>query len=156
MEKLEQKFVIKFFFLKGLGSKEIHRKLTIVFGSTAYLLIQIREWRVRFKAGDLSCEDKFRFDRFPQVLGKALSDFLEEFPFATVGLIVQHFNQSKSTIKKILQRELGLQRFSKRQVSHSLSNAQKVNRTTMATDLLSVLQCQMNYYFSQIVTEDES
>jgi hypothetical protein len=47
-------------------------------------------------------------------LGKALSDFLEEFPFDNAAIIAEQFNQSKSTIKEILQRELGLQRFSRR------------------------------------------
>jgi hypothetical protein len=123
MEKSEQRFVIKFFFLKDLSSKAIHRELITVLGSTAYSLSQIKEWRARFKAGDLSCEDQFRTDRPPHVLGKALSDFLEEFPFVTAEIIAQHFNQSKTTIKEILQRELGLQRFSRRWVSHSLSDA---------------------------------
>jgi hypothetical protein len=92
MEKSGQRFVAKFFFLKGLGSKEIQRKLTAVLGSTAYSLIQIKEWRARFKTGDLSCEDKFRLGRPPRVLGKALSDFLKYFLFATAGIIAQHFN----------------------------------------------------------------
>jgi hypothetical protein len=43
MEKSEQKFIVKFLFLKGLGSKTIHRKLTAVLGSTAYSLTQIKE-----------------------------------------------------------------------------------------------------------------
>jgi hypothetical protein len=30
MEKSQQRFVVEFFFLKGLGSKTIHRKLTPV------------------------------------------------------------------------------------------------------------------------------
>jgi hypothetical protein len=43
MEKSEQRFVIKVVFLKALGSKVIHRKLTIVLGSPAYSLTQIKE-----------------------------------------------------------------------------------------------------------------
>jgi hypothetical protein len=130
--------------------------LTAVVGSTTYSLTQIKEWRACFKAGDLSCEDKVRYGLFPHVLGKALSDFLEEFPFATTGVIAQHFNQSKPTIKEILQQELELQRFSRRWVSHLLSHAQKVDRTAMATDLLTILYRQADYSFSRIVTEDES
>jgi hypothetical protein len=65
-------------------------------------LTQVKEWCDSFKAGDLSCEDKFRPDCPPHVLRKALSDFLEEFPFVTAELIAQHFNQSKSTIREIL------------------------------------------------------
>jgi hypothetical protein len=89
-------------------------------------------------------------------LGKALSDFFEEFPFATAEIIAQHFNQSKPIIKEILQQELELQRFSRRWVPYSLSNIQKVDWTAMATDLLSVLYRQADYSFSPIVTGDES
>jgi AraC-like DNA-binding protein len=54
----------------------------------------------------------------PHVLGKALSDFLEEFPFVSAGIIAQNVGKSKSTLKQILKRELGLRRFSRRWVSH--------------------------------------
>jgi hypothetical protein len=39
---------------------------------------------------------------------------------------------------------------------HSLSEAQKADRTAMANDLLSVLHSQVDYSFFRIVTEDES
>jgi hypothetical protein len=65
-------------------------------------LSQIKESRVRLKADDLLCEDKCRSGRPSRILSKALSDFLEEFPFATAGIIAQHFGQSKQTIKEIL------------------------------------------------------
>jgi hypothetical protein len=89
MEKSEQRFVIKFLFLKGLGAKAIHRELTAVLASTAYSLSQGKEWRARFAIGDLSCQDQFRTGRPPHVLGKALSDFLEEFPFASAAFIAE-------------------------------------------------------------------
>jgi hypothetical protein len=57
MEKSEQRFVVKFFFHKGLVPKEIHGKLIAVPGFTVSLLIQINEWRAGFETGDLSCED---------------------------------------------------------------------------------------------------
>jgi hypothetical protein len=65
-------------------------------------LTQIKEWRARFKADNLSCEDKFRSGHAPHVFRKALSDFFEEFPFAIAGIIAQHSNQSKPTIKEML------------------------------------------------------
>jgi hypothetical protein len=56
MEKLEQKFVAKLFFLKDFGFKEIHRELTAILSSTAYSLTQIKESCASFETGDLSCE----------------------------------------------------------------------------------------------------
>jgi hypothetical protein len=90
MEKWEQRFVIKFLFLKGLGSKVIQSELTAVLGPTACSLPQVKEWSSRFANGDLSCQDEIRPGRLPHILRKALSDFLEEFPFASAGIIAQN------------------------------------------------------------------
>jgi hypothetical protein len=87
MEKAEQRFVVKFFFVKDFGSKIIHRELTAILGSTVYLLTQITEWLARLKPGDLLCKDKCRSRRPPHVLRKALSNFPEEFPFAKARII---------------------------------------------------------------------
>jgi transposase len=112
MEKSEQRFVMKFLFIKGLSAKTIHRELTGVLGATAFSLSQVKEWRSSFAAGDLSGQDQIRRGRPRHVLGKPLSDFLEEFPFASAEIIAQHFNQSTHTINEILQQGLGLRRFS--------------------------------------------
>jgi transposase len=156
MEKSEQRFIIKFLFLKGLDSKAIHSEFTAVLGPTAYSLHQVKEWRRRFAKGDLSCQDQIRPGRPSHVLGKALSDFLEEFPFASASIIAQNFGQSKSTIKQILKRELGLRRFSREWVLHSLSESQKADRKTVAIDMLSLLRQQMPLSFSWIVTGDQA
>jgi hypothetical protein len=95
MTKAGQRFVVKFLFLKVLDSEEIHKELIAI-----------------LEDGDLSGEDTFRPGHHPHILEKAVSDFLKEFLFGIAGVIAQHFNQSKPTVKKILQRELGLQRFS--------------------------------------------
>jgi hypothetical protein len=107
MKKSEQRFVIKFLFLKGFGSKEIHSELTAILGPTAHSLAQVKEWRSHFANGDLSCQDQIRPDRAPHFLGKALSDFFREFPFASAGIIEENFGQSKPTIKQIVRREFG-------------------------------------------------
>jgi hypothetical protein len=108
MKKSEQTFVVKFVSLTSLGSRAIQKELTAALGSTVYSLIQIKEWDVCFETGDLLCEDHSRLSRSPHVLGKALSHFLEELPFATARVIVEYFGQSKYAIKEILQRDLGL------------------------------------------------
>jgi hypothetical protein len=56
MEKSEQRFIIKFFFMKGLGAKATHKELTAVLATTAYSLPQVKKWRARFAAGDLSSQ----------------------------------------------------------------------------------------------------
>jgi hypothetical protein len=60
MEKSEQRFVIKFLFLKGLGSKAIHSELISGFGPIACSLPQLKKWRIRLANGYLSCQDQIR------------------------------------------------------------------------------------------------
>jgi hypothetical protein len=55
MEKSEQRFVVKFFFLKSLSAKIVHMKIITVLGSAAYSLSQVKHWVARLKNGDLSC-----------------------------------------------------------------------------------------------------
>jgi hypothetical protein len=114
MEKSEQLFVIKFFFLKELSPKKIHRELYSALGWTACSLSQVRNWCTRSTEGVLTRVHQSRAGRPRHMLGTDLSQFLEEFPFATVGLLAQHFAESKHIIKEILNRELGLRMFSRR------------------------------------------
>jgi hypothetical protein len=97
-------------------------------------------------------QTEFSSSRF----GKALSDFLEEFPFSIAGIIAQQFDELKHAIKEIFQRERELRRFSRRWIPHSLSEARKANRTAIAIDLSSVLHRQANHSFSRIATGYES
>jgi hypothetical protein len=114
MEKSEQCFVIKFLFLKGLSANAICRKLSTVLGPTAYSLAQVKNWCTRLTAGDLTCSDQLRTDRHRHMLTTDLSQFLQECFFGTARQLAEHFNKSKHNIKTILERELGLRKFSRR------------------------------------------
>jgi hypothetical protein len=50
---------------------------------------------------------------------------MQKYPFASARVIAQHFLTTVSTIRDILQRELGMRKFSLRWVPHFLSPAQK-------------------------------
>jgi hypothetical protein len=61
-----------------------------------------------------------------------------------------------STVKKILQRELGMRKSSRLWVPHSLSDAQKVARVEAAKEMLSILQKSETNDFDGFATNDES
>jgi hypothetical protein len=86
------------------------------------------------------------------VLWKPISNIIEEFPFASAGVIAQHFGLSKSIIKDIIERELGLWRFSRRWLTHSLSESQKADRVATVSDVLTLLRGQARFSFCRIVT----
>jgi hypothetical protein len=58
--------------------------------------------------------------------GPQLAGFKQKYPFASARIIAQHFLTTIPTIKDILQRELGMRKFSRRWVRHFFSPAQKV------------------------------
>jgi hypothetical protein len=49
MHKEEQRFVIRYFWTKSWGSKQIHEELITTLGDDAYHLSQIKIWLQRFK-----------------------------------------------------------------------------------------------------------
>jgi hypothetical protein len=60
MHKEKQRFVIKYLWTKGWGSKKIHEELITTLGNDAYHWSQIKTWLQRFKNGDFSCKDHSR------------------------------------------------------------------------------------------------
>jgi hypothetical protein len=101
---------------------------------------QVKKWVVRFKQGEKTCEDQSRINRPLHFWGQPLRDFLQEFPFATAIMIAQHFDESRHTIKQILQWELGLWKFSRMWVPHLLTDSQRIERIAKAKEIFAVLQ----------------
>jgi hypothetical protein len=57
-----------------------------------------------------------------------LEAFMQKYPFANARVIAQYFLTTAPAIKVILQRELGMIKFSRHWMTHFLSPAQKVAR----------------------------
>jgi transposase len=121
MEKDEQRFLMKFLWLKGWGAKRIHEELMSTLGDDSYAVSQIKIWLQKFRNGDLSCKDSPRSGRPLLTLGPQLEVFISKYPFASARVIAQHFLTTVPTIKNILQRELRMRKFSWRRVPHFLS-----------------------------------
>jgi hypothetical protein len=88
-------------------------------------------------------------------LGLQLEAFMQKYPFASARVIAQHFPTTVPRIKDILQRELGMRKFSRRWVSHFLSPAQKVPRVEALKTILRVLQDVESNDFEGIAAGDE-
>jgi hypothetical protein len=68
---------------------------------------------------------------------------------------VQHFLVTIPTVKEILQRELGMRKFSGRWVPYLLSEGQKIARIEAAREILATLQSSEAKNFDGIATGDE-
>jgi hypothetical protein len=89
-------------------------------------------------------------------LGPQFEAFLQKCPFARARVIAKHFLITIPTVKEILQRELGMRKFSRRWVSHSLSSAHKVVQVEASKEMLRILQESETNPFDEIVTGAES
>jgi hypothetical protein len=81
---------------------------------------------------------------------------MQKYPFASARVIAQYFLPTVHMIKDILQRELGMRKFSRREVPPFLNPAQKVARIEASKTILPVLQDAASNNFEGIATGDES
>jgi hypothetical protein len=87
-------------------------------------------------SGDLSCGDKEQPGRPLISLRLALQGFLKKFLFASARVMAGHFSMDQTAIKSILDRELGLRKFTPRWMPHILSTEQKLRRVTESQNLM--------------------
>jgi hypothetical protein len=125
MNKFEHRFIIKYFHLKGWGNRRITAELESTFQGSALPRATVKRWLRKFKSGDLSCLDENRPDRPLTILERVLKKFLDKYSFASAKALSRHFDISPPTVKKILHRELGLKKYSRKWVPHELSEDQK-------------------------------
>jgi hypothetical protein len=72
-------------------------------------------------------------------LGQQVEALLQKYSFASACIIVTHFLTTAFTVKEILQRELGMRKFSHRWVPHFLNDAQKIAHVEVAKEMLRIL-----------------
>jgi transposase len=114
MDRIEQRVIVKYFFLKGHGSKLIHKELVSTLQDNAISLSTVKNWLRRFKIGDLSGRRRRTAWKNSNFFGLALQRFLKKFPFATARAVAWYFSGDRDTIKNILDWELGLGKFTRR------------------------------------------
>jgi transposase len=130
---------MKFLWLKGWSARRIHEEPMTTLGDDSYGVSQIKIWLQKFRNGDLSCKDSPRSGRHLLLLEPQLEAFMQKYPSASARVIAQHFFTTVPTIKDILQRELGMRKFSRRWVPHFLSPTQKVAGVEASKTILRVL-----------------
>jgi hypothetical protein len=128
MDKSEQRILIKYFPMKGLGSRLLHGQMKYIPHDSAHRLSAVERGLTRFKTGVARCNNNPRPRRPSSDFGSSLAAFFLEFPFADVCQMSIHFRISSCTIKEILSRQLGPRKFSRRRVPYRLSDDQKATQ----------------------------
>jgi hypothetical protein len=97
MEKEEQRFLIKYFWMENWRSKKVYQEFVATLGADAYGRSQIKIWLQKFRNGDLSCKDAPPTERPPLTLGSQFAAFLQMHPFVNTRVLLQHFPTSVPT-----------------------------------------------------------
>jgi transposase len=129
MNEFKQRFIVKYFHLKGWGNRMITAELESKFHDSALSRATVKRWLRKFKSSDLSCLDENHPDRPLTILGPILKKFLDKHPFASTKVLSRHLDISPPTVKEILHRELGLETYSRRWVPYELSKGQEKGPT---------------------------
>jgi hypothetical protein len=88
-------------------------------------------------------------------LGPQFEVFLQKYPFPSANAIAKYFLVTIPTVREILQKELGMKKFSRRWVPHSLSSVPKVATVEASKEILKILQESETNYFDEIATDNE-
>jgi transposase len=155
MDKVEQRFVVKYFFIKEWDNNKITAELQITFHDSVLSSSTVKRWIRRFKNGDLSSDDNWSPGRPISILGPVRAKFLDRYPFPSARIISRHFRISLSTVKEILRRELGLKKFSRIWVSHFLFDGKKKLQVDASREFLSMLGMYAEHNCEGIATGDE-
>jgi hypothetical protein len=80
IENHEERCVVTFLFLQGNRSKVRYAEFSEVHGEAAVGLATVKHWCWRFKDGNFSLDDEFRSGRPRDVIGEAISQFVNKEP----------------------------------------------------------------------------
>jgi hypothetical protein len=89
-------------------------------------------------------------------LGPQVEAFLQNYPFASAWIIAKRFLMAASPVKEILQKKLGMGKFSRGWIPRSLSSAHKVACVEAAKAKSKILQESEMNRFDGIATRNES
>jgi hypothetical protein len=139
--------MVQYFFLKGHGSKLIHKELVSRLQGNAILPSTVKNWLRGFESGALSCGDPERPERPLISIGPALQRFLKKPPFLTARVMSGNFS---------VDRGLGLRKFTLRWVPHILSAEQKLTRVAESQSLVAIRANFAEKNFQGTIPGDES
>jgi hypothetical protein len=111
MDKDEQRWVMKFFFLQKKKSKAISGELAKIVEKAAVSLITVtRCWR-RFKQVKFPLDDKSRSRRALSDIAEAMSQFVNKEPFLSAHILARKLARSSDIIKEIRTHDLRMRKF---------------------------------------------
>ena len=143
--------------MKGRTPKEIQTKIDSVFGENSYSYQTITK-TIRATSftssqqGKEKMEENFVHQQRIQIIKKILDDF----PFSSLREIAQESHIPKTTVYRILRKDLGYVLKHLKWIPHLLTSSQKVSLINLSKSLFTVLQEAKQSNYQLFMTGDES
>ena len=156
MSAENQRYFILVSWKNGRDATKIHEELVNFEGEQALTLSTVRRWIAKFKAGEISVDDKPRSGRpresvTPENIEK-VKELVTNDPHITTRILEDEIGISHDRIVHILHNELDLHKVCAKWVPHKLSADHKEKRVELSKQMLEVLK---NGY-NNIITGDET
>jgi histone-lysine N-methyltransferase SETMAR len=157
--KQEQRVCIKFCYKVGKSATETYVLLNQAYGDVVLAQSNCFEWFKRFKNGRTSTEDDERVGRPPTAVTagniEGVKCKIMEDRRLTIREISDDMNISFGSVQYILTKELAMTRVAAKFVPRLLTDEQKVNRMSIAQELLDMAD-EYPEFMGSIITGDES
>lgn len=158
-EKSEQRVCIKFCQKLGDTCAATYEKIQRAFGDEAMSRARVYEWYKRFRDGRTSVDSEERSGRpstsTNEVMVNTVRAVIRDDRRLTVREVAEDLNLSYGSVQTILTENLGMRRVSAKFVPRLLTDEQKHDRLSKATELLECARGDPNF-MKTIITGDES
>ncbi|UYV60177.1 hypothetical protein LAZ67_1000223 [Cordylochernes scorpioides] len=151
-QKLKQRICIEFCVKLQISATETFEMLNKVFPNDSPKRTTVFEWHSRFKAGRISIEDEPRQGR-PKCA--KITDLIKENPRTTFLELEQDTGISKTTIGRIVTKDLKLKKTPAKFIPRFLTNEQKLCRLATCENMLEMTRTDPEWK-DKIITGDET
>ncbi|XP_055916969.1 protein GVQW3-like [Eupeodes corollae] len=138
MEKLENRAVIKYIYLKGLETKEIKEEMDSTLETSCPSYSTIKQWVSEFKKGRVSTSDESRSGRPVEVTTPDMIEKIHQIVLEDRRLKVHEISKtckmSNERVQNILHQHLRMQKLCARWVPRWLTADQKLIRKNISCD----------------------
>ncbi|XP_017481945.1 PREDICTED: putative uncharacterized protein FLJ37770 [Rhagoletis zephyria] len=141
MEKIGHRYVIQYFYLKGLSPSNIKAEIDSTLGGSAPSFTTVKYWVAEFKRGRTSCQDEHRSGRpnevtTPEMVKKIHKAVMDDRRLKVRGL-ADIVGISESTVHRIFSEDLEMRKLCPRWVKHLLTLDQKQCREEVSIECLA-------------------
>ncbi|XP_017478430.1 PREDICTED: histone-lysine N-methyltransferase SETMAR-like [Rhagoletis zephyria] len=141
MEKIGHRYVIQYFYLKGLRPSNIKAEIDYTLGGSARSFTTVKYWVAEFKRGRTSCQDEHCSGRpnevtTPEMMKKIHKAVMDDRRMK-VRELADTIGISKSMVHRILFEDLEMRKLCPRWVPHLLSLDQKQCREEVSVECLA-------------------